>query len=426
MNKKFFTLMAAALVTGSVAAQTYDAGTDFEYRLGTTGYTNIVGSGANNPVLNPGANPLATITGAEWNKNVNKINSDYWYQLEVNDPSTDAADVLIQERDELTGKIYLRVVEKTVAAKAPLTASLWKIEYSKEDGVSGGYFSFVNKETGYKLSFDQLLATSGNVEALSKGISDWSWYINNDNGTTALGWTPLYSVYTNAAGKKQVMYLDKATATTENNAINTALATNGYNCQTSASAPVAATSLVAVKIGDVPANISTLNALEIKPVIAAPFFMTKEDFNNRLDSDGDGSFKFTVEETNVVGEDVLEQEFVAVDGLVDDPATAFSDAKYANFNLSFQAGANYLQISTERYEENKLPSVSPSVKVIAAAAPTGSDYLKARAMFRATYFPTQDSLFIEPLNAGIMTDKEYNDGTAFASCAAATSFTKKR
>ena len=88
----------------------------------------------------------------------------------------------------------------------------------------------------------------------------------------------------------------------------------------------------------------------------------------------------------------LEQEFVAVDGLVDDPATAFSDAKYANFNLSFQAGANYLQISTERYEENKLPSVSPSVKVIAAAAPTGSDYLKARAMFRATYFPTQDSL----------------------------------
>ena len=425
MNKKFFTLMAAALVTGSVAAQTYDAGTDFEYRLGTTGYTNIVGSGANNPVLNPGANPLATITGAEWNKNVNKINSDYWYQLEVNDPSTDAADVLIQERDELTGKIYLRVVEKTVAAKAPLTASLWKIEYSKEDGVSGGYFSFVNKETGYKLSFDQLLATSGNVEALSKGISDWSWYINNDNGTTALGWTPLYSVYTNAAGKKQVMYLDKATATTENNAINTALATNGYNCQTSASAPVAATSLVAVKIGDVPANISTLNALEIKPVIAAPFFMTKEDFNNRLDSDGDGSFKFTVEETNVVGEDVLEQEFVAVDGLVDDPATAFSDAKYANFNLSFQAGANYLQISTERYEENKLPSVSPSVKVIAAAAPTGSDYLKARAMFRATYFPTQDSLFIEPLNAGIMTDKEYNDGTAFASCAAATSFTKK-
>ena len=105
MNKKFFTLMAAALVTGSVAAQNYDAGTDFVYRLGTTGYTNIVGSGANNPTLDPSSSPLATVTGAEWNKNVMKINSDYWYQLEVNDPSTPAADVLIQERDEETGKI---------------------------------------------------------------------------------------------------------------------------------------------------------------------------------------------------------------------------------------------------------------------------------------------------------------------------------
>ena len=425
MNKKFFTLMAAALVTGSVAAQTYDAGTDFEYRLGTTGYTNIVGSGANNPVLNPGATPLATITGAEWNKNVNKINSDYWYQLEVNDPSTDAADVLIQERDELTGKIYLRVVEKTVAAKAPLTASLWKIEYSKEDGVSGGYFTFVNKESGYKLSFDQLLAANGQVEALGKGVSDWTWYLSNDNGSAAMDWATLYSVYTDANGKKQIMYLNKAAAGVATT-INTSLKTNGYDCKTSTGADVAETSLVAVQIGDVPASISTLNAMQIKPVMAAPFFMTKEDFNNRLDSDGDGSFKFTVAEEGVKGEEVLEQEFVAEEGLVANPETEFG-ADYKYFNLSFKAGANYLQIGTERYEENKLPSVSPSVKVIAAPAPatTADKYLKARAMFRATYYPSEDRVFIEPLNAGIMTDKEYNDGTAFASCAAATSFTVK-
>lgn len=427
MNKKFFTLMAAALVTGSVAAQTYDAGTDFAYRLGTTGYTNIVGSGANNPTLNPGASPLATITGAEWNKDVKKINGDYWYQLEVNDPSTPAADVLIQERDEVTGKIYLRVVEKTVDATAPLTASLWKIEYSKEDGVSGGNFSFVNKETGYKLSFDETLAISGNVEALHKGISDWSWYLNNDNGAAVMTWTPLYSVYTDAAsGKKQVMYLDKATATTESNAINTALSANGYDCKTSTGTAVTAESLVAVKMADVPANIATLNALEIKPVIAAPFFMTKEDFNNRLDSDGRGSFKFTVEETNVVGEAVLEQEFVAEDGLVAAPETTFG-ADYKYFNLSFKNGANYLQISTERYEEGKLPSVSPSVKVVAAPAPTGNDYLKARAMFRATYYPSEDRVVLEPLNAGIMTDAEYNTipRPAFSACAAATSFAVK-
>ena len=51
MNKKFFTLMAAALVTGSVAAQNYDAGTDFEYRLGAGDYTKIVTGGSTNPAL---------------------------------------------------------------------------------------------------------------------------------------------------------------------------------------------------------------------------------------------------------------------------------------------------------------------------------------------------------------------------------------
>lgn len=51
--------------------------------------------------------------------------------------------------------------------------------------------------------------------------------------------------------------------------------------------------------------------------------MTKEDFNNRLDADGDGNFKFTVEEDVVGSQTVLEQEYVAVDGLVAAPETCF-------------------------------------------------------------------------------------------------------
>ena len=426
MNKKFFTLMAAALVTGSVAAQTYDAGTDFEYRLGKTGYTNIVGSGINNPVLSNGA---GTVTGAAWNKDVMKVEEGYWYQLEVNIPDdvTPTADVLIQERDTETGKIYLRVVEKDGNAKAPLTASLWKIKYIADDGVSGGKFTFVNKETGYELSFDQTLAKDDKVEYLSKGISEWNWYLNN-NGTAKMDWAKLYSVYTDPTdpAKKLVMSLQMATSTTDNDKVNADLKKNGYEAKTTGGNDVAVKSLVAVNIAELPANMADVKGLEIKPVMAAPFFMTKEDFNNRLDSDGDGSFKFTVAEEGVKGEEVLEQEFVAEEGLVANPETEFG-ADYKYFNLSFKAGANYLQIGTERYEENKLPSVSPSVKVIAAPAPatTADKYLKARAMFRATYYPSEDRVFIEPLNAGIMTDKEYNDGTAFASCAAATSFTVK-
>ena len=444
MNKKFFTLMAAALATGSVFAQTYDAGTGFKYRLGQTGYTNIVGSGVNNPYLAVGAGN--TVTGATWSKDVKQVVDGEWYQLEVNLPETNpdgtpnpngtaSADVLIQERDQETGKIYLRVVEKNGEGVAPLTASLWKIVYTADDGVSGGKFTFVNKETGYPLSFDQTLAEDDKVEYLSKGISEWNWYLNN-NGTAVMNWAKLYSVYTDPSdpAKKQVMSLKFATNTTENaDDVNDALKNNGYDAKTVAGADVVATSLVAVHISDVPTNWDNVDGLEIKPVKAAPFFMTKDDFNKRLNADlnvdGTIDFKFTVKQDNVVGADALEQEFVAVDGLVEDPKTNFGN-DYEYFNLSFKSKSDatkYLQISTKRYEEDKLPSVSPSVKVVVDNAPatTANNYLKARAMFRATYFPTNDSLFIEPLNAGIMTDDEYNRGVAFASCKAAQGFTVK-
>jgi len=434
MNKKFFTLMAAALATGSVFAQTYDAGTGFKYRLGQTGYTNIVGSGVNNPYLAVGAGN--TVTGATWSKDVKQVVDGEWYQLEVNFPVTEpngtaSADVLIQERDQKTGKIYLRVVEKNGEGVAPLTASLWKIVYTADDGVSGGKFTFVNKETGYPLSFDQTLAEDDKVEYLSKGISEWNWYLNN-NGTAVMNWAKLYSVYTDPSdpAKKQVMSLKFATNATENaDDVNTALKNYGYDAKTVAQKDVAATSLVAVHISDVPTNWDNVDGLEIKPVKAAPFFMTAADFNNRLDADGGENFKFTVKQDNVVGADALEQEFVAVDGLVEDPKTNFGN-DYEYFNLSFKSKSDatkYLQISTKRYEEDKLPSVSPSVKVVVDNAPatTANNYLKARAMFRATYFPTNDSLFIEPLNAGIMTDDEYNRGVAFASCKAAQGFTVK-
>ena len=427
MNKKFFTLMAAALATGSVFAQHYDADTEFVYRLGQTGYTHIYGNSVVNPVFANGV--TETVTKAPWSKDVKQVVDGEWYQLEVNDPLTNEADVLIQERDTKTGRIYLRVVAKDHRAKAPLTASLWKIVYTADDGVSGGKFTFVNKETGYPLSFDQTLAADDKVEYLSKGIGEWNWYLNN-NGTQVMNWAKLYSVYTDPTdpAKKQVMSLKLATSATSNAvSVNDDLKNNGYDAETIANADVAATSLVAVHISDVPANWNDVDGLEIKPVKAAPFFMTKEDFNNRLDADGKDFFKFTVKE-DVTGAEVLEQEYIAVDDMVADPSTTFGGA-YANFNLSFQlksAPTKYLQIDTKRYEEEKLPSVSPSVGLKADVIPSGaSNNIKARAMFRATYYPTNDSLLLEPLHAGIQKDSEWNAGTAFASCTAGTGWTTK-
>ena len=148
MNKKFSTLMAIALVAGSVSAQNW----------GDTGNSTLQGayrtfetkSVANNPAINM-ATGNAMSTGAAWSKNVNAIDASLWYQLEVEDNTTDYADVLIQERDYETGKVYLRVVSKK---EAPLNASLWQIKYSKPDGVSGGYFTYINKETGLALTLD--------------------------------------------------------------------------------------------------------------------------------------------------------------------------------------------------------------------------------------------------------------------------------
>ena len=50
-------------------------------------------------------------------------------------------------------------------------------------------------------------------------------------------------------------------------------------------------------------------------------------------------------------------------------------------------------------------------------ATTANSYLKARHYFRATYFPTNDSIVIEPLNAAVQSDKEWDQGTAWTASA---------
>ena len=111
MNKKFSTLMAAALLAGSfsvVAQNAHDGKGEITYR------SQFVKSAS----LDQG------LFG------VNKIESDKWYQLVVNADSDMQANkqtmVLTQERDYATGRLYLAV--KPIQ-DATLTHSLWKIVY---------------------------------------------------------------------------------------------------------------------------------------------------------------------------------------------------------------------------------------------------------------------------------------------------------
>ena len=180
MNKKFSTLMAAALLAGSfpVAAQYAHEKTDGEipYR------SQFVKS----------ASLDAGIFG------VKNMEEGKWYQLAVNmdGNDTDAAwkqtYVLTQERDYSTGELYLAV--KPIQ-DATLSHSLWQIKRVGQD-VNGSYYTFTNKETGYTLTFDHTDAMTLTAEELK----------NLDGANTTL---------TN--GDKRLRYLSGAFADRANN-----------------------------------------------------------------------------------------------------------------------------------------------------------------------------------------------------------------
>ena len=79
---------------------------------------------------------------------------------------------------------------------------------------------------------------------------------------------------------------------------------------------------------------------------------------------------------------------------------------------------------TARYQEEKYaPSVSPSVQfAVKTPVSTDGDYMKARYYFKATYFPTNDSLLIEPLNAAVQEDAEFNAHTDWKASKACTQY----
>ena len=439
MNKKFSTLMAIALVAGSVSAQNW----------GDTGNSTLQGayrtfetkSVANNPAINM-ATGNAMSTGAAWSKNVNAIDASLWYQLEVEDNTTDYADVLIQERDYETGKVYLRVVSKE---EAPLNASLWQIKYSKPDGVSGGYFTYINKETGLALTLDHSAVPADNktITELRAGTAEWSWYTVNETNSTPFGFEKIYS-YLHDQRYNQVMYLayavdnDASEIGTTVDGLKTKLVSDGFKFAASTGKFVKAKVVKTADAGDKLQNLT--DVLTFKPVLATPFFMTAKQFNTRMDADdkmNDKTFEFVLAPKDLVGSDVFAGKFTAEENIYNlqdnsftgdyNGATAGDDASLKvitnKFNLSFKNGDKYLRPALARYQEDLQPSKSPAVKFeLAAKDAEVNVYLKARHYFRATYFPTNDSIVIEPLNAAVQSDDEFNAGTTWAASKCCTSF----
>lgn len=466
MNKKFSTLMALALMSGSAFAQLPLTGSNWQnvapasqgaYR--TFGTKSTTATGANISAALETATKLQT--GGTWTKDVLTIDENQWYQLEVTPFGVAQAatpDVLIQERNNLTGEIYLRSVPQAAANTelAPLNASLWKIKYSKADGQSGGYFTYVNKETGLALTFDHSVVANDSITELRAGTAEWSWYTVGKTNNTAFNFERAFS-YLHNQKYDQVMYLTYAVETDKAKSATVAelltdLNNEGFKLATNTG------KLIKAQVEDVAvagSNLANLGnkVLTFKPVVAAPFFMSAEQFNTRMDADmkaNADSFQFKMNkalkgadvflnkyfraEDNTAGAIKLVDSDLDITGNIqtlalDGQSFTASDKTLTPmaemFNLKFKTAAGtYLLADTARYQEaTHAPAVSPSVKfALKTPVETDNTFMKARYYYRATYFPTNDSILIEPLNAAVQSDKEWSDKTFWRESQATQSF----
>ena len=297
MNKKVLTLCAGFMLAGSLTAtaQVCETNGNFDYR------SRMVKSAELDATLNE----------------VKAINQEYYYQLQVNPASlglTTGEFVLTAERDYSTGKIYLTAQKST---NATLTHSLWKITV-KDRTVNGRVYVFVNKETGFELSFDHMNALQYSNGAITftgdknvnkdwkygkNGLMDgctynWAWYTTDKQAKDSFDSEKVYSYFHN--GTDSVMALqavlpapgsgplgvltykldeDDRGGTVAKGLSETGLdgtEDNGF-------------AIVAVKESKANANhlIGNLgSALEIKPVVAGAKVLNAAEINTMIDANG--------------------------------------------------------------------------------------------------------------------------------------------
>ena len=527
MNKKFSTLMALALLAGSfpVAAQYCPQDGEVPYR------TRLVKSAKLDKYF----------------QDVYEINENYWYQLQVDPTTLTKKDgnnltggeyVLTVERDYSTGKLYLTARPSTDAV---LTHSLWQIKANGRD-VNGRTYTFVNKETGFELTYDHYnaLTRKGNkslenpedVSANASktnfgwdfekdGLQDgcnfaWDMYTNKSNAD-AFPYTPLYSYF--HAGDS-VMFLrsvpeDYAPEIYNNGKEYT---TDGHRNIADAIDVDGKTKFAVIAVKESEKNAKDLlaavsepagssdEALRIKPVVAGAKVLNAAEINTMIDADGSylsfpgwiknyanwGDAKDDPKENDKAGEfakfTVLDPETKKPLAIVDGTnpfAHAFKDgkfkaeqsyevlnrSKYAANKVDLSKGEDnqyagydvllrtldptsevddlykYLYVSEHNYEAtptgnyNGLKVELQPYAYIESGAGTANakvtkplsfadkkkaaqypDALEARYHWKVTYYATNDSLVLEPLNASRMNDDEMRDKKPFAKTHLATAY----
>lgn len=402
MNKKFSTLMAGALLAIS---------------MGVTAQRNHLGLGEI-----PYRSELVKSAVTSFHCNgVTEIDSEKWYQLVVTDGSVEPegeatgdqgqvgaeATVLTMERDYQTGELRLEV--KTIE-EATLTHSLWKIVYEK-DAVSGKKFTFVNKETGYALTFDHTNAFNLN------GATDAEAAVEDENPTILNGCNDIWEWYT--TDKQTTRFAPKLAYSYFHNTDSVmALAKN------------ASGEVVLVKESKAKAldDLSAItNLITLQPVIAGAKVLNAAELNSMIDADGSYQgfgtasarpnevvkFKFNVEMASnpLAAEEGYLAEESAVTALRRDNydaekfvITTGQKSIYAGYDIIFKSLAHpdsCLKVTEEYHEGTTTGNYNGLILKDLPYDNTDEaiDADNSRFHFKVTYYPTNDSLVIEPLNA---------------------------
>ena len=428
MNKKFSTLVAGLFLAGTLpvgAMIQHTTNGEVLYR------TDLVKSAVSSYHCN----------------GVNSIDETKWYQLVVSEEGDKEGEqrshvdgtganmtVLTMERDYTTGNLTLTVKEIEEAA---LTHSLWKITTVRDNVNSRDLFAYENMETGYKLTFDEFNALDLN------GSSDATTVVNEVEATILNGCTDNWRWYTHKAqtsdfaqktvfsffhGKDSVM----------------AMALNQNN-------EVVLVKESAVKAEDEAKSIKGL--LAVRPIIAGAKVLNAAEINSMIDADGSyknfidiannnasedvtlGGTKVNFKFSKTLDKNPLTETYKAVASpyrLLDrDKWNENTNEVYSGYDILLQnvKTGKYLMVSPDRFEKPTAPGVygglllkdadyqklnsKTNPTALVNADPTilpdvigNLDAHQARYHFKFTYYPTNDSLVIEPLNASVKESEE--------------------
>ena len=424
MNKKVLTLSAALLLAGSLTAVA-----QVNVNGAVTYRSEVVKSAITDKAV-------ATPDNKATLEDVTSINQEYYYQLQVNNSTigyeTEGQYVLVAERNYETGQVYVFAQKATDAI---LSHSLWKIKVT-DRSANGRVYTFVNKETGYELAYDhdQAATLAGGefnteVGAESNGcISNWAWY-TTESDSKPLDYKQIYSYF--HAQTDSVIALQK---------FGDGKAIKGIDLKN-------AVAIAPVKLSKQEAGDYLLSTDEkfvaIKPVVAGAKVLSADDINTMIDANGSYQDEPGEEAKFTVCKPGTYEEMSFAEGANPFAGTTFkavasendlvNEGNYAGYNVLLSAGTtddvtkylyvsefpyegsafqniyNGLQVTTEQYRD-LATLIAPNVgtedadeyKNYEEAANHTIDALSARYHWKVTYYPTQDSVVFEPLNASRM------------------------